>query len=161
MFAARLPSNPSMFDTPLPRRTGPRKAWLESRTYPGFEDRPSWTDCGRSRGSGRASSVSPVVGLDGSTPAPCCMHVHALRFFEMRTTIELTDEQRSRLLELGAKRGLKGFSLLVQEAVDRFLQQEARREDLKAAALAALGSLDEESARGLEASVRAARSQWR
>ena len=93
--------------------------------------------------------------------APCCMHVHALRFFDMRTTIELTDEQRSRLLELGAKRGLKGFSLLVQEAVDRFLEQEARREDLKAAALAALGSLDEESALGLEASVRAARSQWR
>ncbi|MBI5244905.1 MAG: hypothetical protein HY922_14660 [Elusimicrobia bacterium] len=39
----------------------------------------------------------------------------------MRTTIELTDEQRGALLELAGRRGLRGYSSLVQEALDRYL----------------------------------------
>lgn len=39
----------------------------------------------------------------------------------MRTTIELTDEQRSALLALAGKRGLRGYSSLVQEALALYL----------------------------------------
>ena len=39
----------------------------------------------------------------------------------MRTTIELTDEQRSRLLALAGKRRLRGYSSLVQEALAQYL----------------------------------------
>lgn len=39
----------------------------------------------------------------------------------MRTTIELSDEQRSALLALAGKRGLRGYSSLVQEALARYL----------------------------------------
>lgn len=39
----------------------------------------------------------------------------------MRTTIELTDEQRSALLALAGKRGLRGYSSLVQEALAQYL----------------------------------------
>lgn len=39
----------------------------------------------------------------------------------MRTTIELTDEQRSALLALAGRRGLRGYSSLVQEALAQYL----------------------------------------
>jgi hypothetical protein len=46
----------------------------------------------------------------------------------MRTTIELRDDQRARLLEMAAREGRKGFSHLIQEAVDRFLEEDAGRQ---------------------------------
>jgi len=79
----------------------------------------------------------------------------------MRTTIEITNHQRARLLELAARRGLKGYSTLVQEALDRYLEEQARQSDRVAAALAVLGSLDDDEADRLEASVREARGRWR
>ena len=39
----------------------------------------------------------------------------------MRTTIELKPEHRARLLELAARRGEKGFSSVIAEAVDAYL----------------------------------------
>ncbi len=41
----------------------------------------------------------------------------------MRTTIELTDDHRAKLLALAAKRRLRGFSSLVREALDRYLEE--------------------------------------
>ena len=38
-----------------------------------------------------------------------------------RTTVEIREEQRAALVALAARRGIRGFSLLVQEAVDRYL----------------------------------------
>ena len=49
------------------------------------------------------------------------MHVHACEYGCMRTTVEITDAQRAGLLELAARRGEKGFSRLVQEAVEAIL----------------------------------------
>lgn len=39
----------------------------------------------------------------------------------MRTTVEITDEQRQALMALASRRGIRGFSPLVQEAIDVFL----------------------------------------
>jgi hypothetical protein len=44
--------------------------------------------------------------------------------FSMRITVEIRPEQRIQLLEIAARRGKKGFSGLVQEAIDRFLDHE-------------------------------------
>jgi hypothetical protein len=41
----------------------------------------------------------------------------------MRTTIEIDEEHRARLLELAARRKLKGFSTIVQEALDFYLSK--------------------------------------
>jgi hypothetical protein len=41
------------------------------------------------------------------------MHVHASKIRVMRTTIELRDDQRARLLEIAAREGRKGFSHLI------------------------------------------------
>lgn len=81
----------------------------------------------------------------------------------MRTTVEITDEQRARLLELAARRGEKGFSRIVQEALDRYLEEEAvDAQNARAKqALAVLGTLDGKDADALEARVRALRDHWR
>jgi hypothetical protein len=41
----------------------------------------------------------------------------------MRTTIELTDRTYTRLRARAAERGMRGFSAIVEEALDRFLGQ--------------------------------------
>ncbi len=78
----------------------------------------------------------------------------------MRTTVEITAEQRAKLLALAAKRGQKGFSALVQEALDRYLEEEQKEEAIKKA-LAVRGSFSAEEADALEASCARARGSWR
>lgn len=79
----------------------------------------------------------------------------------MRTTVEISDSQRAKLLKLAAERGDKGFSRLVGEALERFLAEEGGRKDRIQSALALESTLDAESADELEASVRRIRSTWR
>jgi predicted DNA-binding protein len=79
----------------------------------------------------------------------------------MRTTIELTDEQRARLLELAARQGEKGFSGIVQEAVDRYLDHLERGDEGVQRALEVLGTLSEKSEESLKSSIRELRSRWR
>ena len=40
----------------------------------------------------------------------------------MRTTVELSDEHRAALQAIAARRGLRGFSRVVQEAIDFYLR---------------------------------------
>ena len=81
----------------------------------------------------------------------------------MRTTVEITNAQRSKLLELAARRGEKGFSRLVQEAIDLYLlSEEGRAREARAsAAVAVLGTLDDEAADAMETVARGLRSTWR
>ena len=79
----------------------------------------------------------------------------------MRTTVELTDDQRAELLRLAARRGIKGFSQIVQEAVDEYLQHEGGKDQAIAAALSLQGSLVGESADRFEERVRSLRELWR
>ena len=79
----------------------------------------------------------------------------------MRTTIELTEDQRAELLKLAAQRGMKGFSGLVQEAVNAYLDSQASRASLIEAALAMKGSLKNKSADEFEERTHAIRKNWR
>ena len=79
----------------------------------------------------------------------------------MRTTVVITDAQRAGLLELAARRGEKGFSRLVQEAVDRLLADERAGKGRVEAALALEGSMTAEAADGLTASIARLRRSWR
>lgn len=80
----------------------------------------------------------------------------------MRTTIEISDDLRARLVALAARRGMRGFSQIVQEALERFLEAEddAKRAGRVADALAALGSLSAESAAAMHGHVRRLRGRW-
>jgi hypothetical protein len=79
----------------------------------------------------------------------------------MRTTVEITDEQRAELLRMAAKRGEKGFSLLVQEAISEYLDHHADRQALVRDALSVLGTLSEASADEMFKKVRQLRERWR
>jgi len=79
----------------------------------------------------------------------------------MRTTVELTESQRAELLRIAAQRGMKGFSQLVQEAVDSYLEMQASRATLIDAALAMKGALKNNSADEFEARTKTIRENWR
>ena len=79
----------------------------------------------------------------------------------MRTTVEIPDTQRAQLHELAARRGEKGFSRLIQEAIAMYLEAQVRQEERVQAALASIGTLDHETAEELADSVRQIRKDWR
>lgn len=79
----------------------------------------------------------------------------------MRTTIEIPDEQRGKLLEIAARRGDKGFSRLVQEALAQYLDGIARQEERIAAALETLGTIADDAADDMEATHGELRASWR
>ena len=62
------------------------------------------------------------------------MHVNARMHQAVRTTIELSDQTYTRLRARAAERGMRGFSAIVEEALERFLGQSG--EDGLASALA-------------------------
>lgn len=73
----------------------------------------------------------------------------------------MTEEQRAELLRLAAKRGLKGFSHLVQEALDDYIRNEAKKLHLIEAALSMQGSFHGKSGEDFEERAQAMRSHWR
>jgi predicted transcriptional regulator len=79
----------------------------------------------------------------------------------VRTTIELTDEQRSKLLEAAAKRGEKGFSAIIQEALEHYFEAAADRRERVERGIKVLGTLAESAADRLEKDVRQLRRLWR
>lgn len=79
----------------------------------------------------------------------------------MRTTIEMKPEHRARILELAANRGEKGFSTVVAEALELYLETQKGRANAIRGALALKGSMSETEAAGLSAQTRRIRANWR
>jgi Arc/MetJ family transcription regulator len=79
----------------------------------------------------------------------------------MRTTVEISDEQRAQLLRLAALRGEKGFSSIIREALDLYMKQHRARREAVANALRVEGSLSDEEADSLQESVGKLREVWR
>ena len=79
----------------------------------------------------------------------------------MRTTIELSDALRARLLEIAATRGQKGFSAVVEEAITFYLEELKRRDERTGDALEARGSLQSAEADELAERVLEIRDNWR
>jgi hypothetical protein len=79
----------------------------------------------------------------------------------MRTTVELKPEHRSRLLAMAARRGEKGFSNVLGEAVDAYLDAQTDWERRRQKALALQGRLKAREARRLREAAAAVRKDWR
>ena len=79
----------------------------------------------------------------------------------MRTTIEMKPEHRARILELAANRGEKGFSTVVAEALEVYLEAQSSRMNAIESALALRGSMREPEAAGLLARTQGIRANWR
>ena len=79
----------------------------------------------------------------------------------MRTTVEMKAEHRSALLALAANRGEKGFSSILAEAIQAYLDEEKVRRRRRETFISLAGSLSEEEGNELRASVLRLRENWR
>lgn len=79
----------------------------------------------------------------------------------MRTTIEINNEQRGRLLDLAARRGLKGFSPIVQEALELYLKQSPDESRSLREFRKLRGSISREQADHMRKVAARLRSSWR
>ena len=79
----------------------------------------------------------------------------------MRTTIEMKPEHRARVLELAASRGDKGFSNVVAEALELYLETQRRRTAAIQNALTLKGSMKGAEATDLATATRKIRTDWR
>lgn len=77
----------------------------------------------------------------------------------MRTTVEITETQHRALSAIAQQRGLRGFSALVQEALDAYLGD--LRADEVELLLGLEGTIDDEEERELRSNVAATRQRWR
>ena len=79
----------------------------------------------------------------------------------MRTTIELKPAHRARLLELAARRGEKGFSSVIADAIEAHLQQSVEHDRARRQALLLRGRFSRKDADVLRRTASALRSSWR
>lgn len=77
----------------------------------------------------------------------------------MRTTVEITEEQHRALTLLAHRRGVRGFSQLVQEAIDAYLSELGA--DEVESLLALNGILGDEDEREVRSRIDDVRAVWR
>jgi predicted transcriptional regulator len=80
---------------------------------------------------------------------------------EMRTTIELSDDHRSALHSLAARRGLRGYSKLIQEAIDFYIKEKAKRGDGLKHLLKMRGTWNEEEVKRFRKKLEEIRRNWK
>jgi len=78
----------------------------------------------------------------------------------MRTTVDIPDELRAQLLALAARRGLRGYSELVREAIAYYLEKELRREEGAKEVLKLAGSWSAEDAAAFRERVEELWKRW-
>ena len=79
----------------------------------------------------------------------------------MRTTVEMKTEHRSALLTLAARRGEKGFSNVLAEAIEEYLRGNSERNRRIKEFLALEGSFSAEEADELRRVTSELRESWR
>lgn len=70
------------------------------------------------------------------------MHSNASMQKSMRTTVELSNRTYTRLRARAAERGMRGFSAIVEEALERFFER-GESDDLRTAMMEAEGAWNE------------------
>jgi hypothetical protein len=78
----------------------------------------------------------------------------------MRTTVEISDRQRSILLSLAAQRGLRGYSEIVQEALDQYIAGQTNQLEIKEKVLAMQGSWRQEETEETRSRLLGLRERW-
>ena len=81
----------------------------------------------------------------------------------MRITIAIKPEHRAKLLELAARRGEKGFSFVIGEALDAYLHNLNLKEkqELRRRVLRLRGTFSEADAERLRSEIDTIRRPWR
>jgi len=79
----------------------------------------------------------------------------------MRTTIELSDDHRSTLHSLAARRRLRGYSKLIQKAIDFYIKEKVKRGDSNKHLLKMKGTWSEEEAKKFRKRLEEIRKNWK
>ena len=79
----------------------------------------------------------------------------------MRTTIEVSDRHRIILLSLSAERGLRGYSSIIQEALDYYIEHQIRTKDAKRDILKMKGSWETEETKKVKSKLIELRENWK
>jgi metal-responsive CopG/Arc/MetJ family transcriptional regulator len=79
----------------------------------------------------------------------------------MRTTVEIPDRLRAALLAISAKRGLRGFSKIIEEALDQYVQTMASRDTDLASLLKLKGAWTDAEAEDTRKTIREVRKNWK
>jgi hypothetical protein len=78
----------------------------------------------------------------------------------MRTTIEISDKHRGILLSLAAQKGLRGYSRVIEEAIDFYIEHHFKAVEIKRDALKMKGSWKEEDAGEIRTRLAELRKNW-
>lgn len=78
----------------------------------------------------------------------------------MRTTIEISDMHRSTLLSLAAQKGLRGYSKLIEEAIDYYITNQTNFTGIKNNVLAMKGSWQKDSEK-IKTNIKELRKNWK
>ncbi len=79
----------------------------------------------------------------------------------MRTTVEMKPQHRAALLALAARRGEKGFSSVLAEAIEVYLKDGDLQRKRKEILLSAGNAISKEDADHLRAVTKRLRENWR
>lgn len=79
----------------------------------------------------------------------------------MRTTIEIDDGHRAKLLEIAAQRGEKGFSRIIGEALVLYLKSQVSDAERRQRAILLRGALGAREAQQLRSKAAKIRESWR
>ena len=80
--------------------------------------------------------------------------------FVMRTTIELKEEHRALLHAIAARRGWRGYSKVIEEAIEFYLRHHSEAKDVRRALLDRRGAWRTEEAEKVREAIRELREKW-
>jgi hypothetical protein len=83
-----------------------------------------------------------------------------MRAYAMRTTIEISDKNRGILLSLAAQRGLRGYSSLIEEALDFYIEHRLKNAAEKIEILKMKGSWKTGETKRIKANLNQLRENW-
>ena len=78
----------------------------------------------------------------------------------MRTTIEISDKNRSILLSLAAQRGLRGYSRVIEEALEYYIEHRLKTAEERADILKMKGSWKSGETKRVKAKLNELRENW-
>lgn len=79
---------------------------------------------------------------------------------DMRTTVDISNDRIAKLRALAAQRGLRGYSDIIQEAIDLYLQHVRAGGDDLSEVLALAGSWSDEDVRAAEEEIGEFWGRW-
>ena len=79
----------------------------------------------------------------------------------MRTTIEISDKHRGILLSLAAQKGLRGYSSIIQEALDYYIAHQTEAAETKKDILKMKGSWKTAETKKIVSKLNELRENWK